>query len=209
MSDLPPGPNPFGSLRPRHVWVYAGFWFRVLAWGIDAFILIVLSGIARALLAPSLTVTLMNTGPGSGKYQISDIVQADYVPSDYGYSYHTYSYHLLQPTWHGHGFYEILRFALWALYYILFESSRLQATPGKLACHMRVTDLAGRKISPGRAAGRYFGHILSFMLMGLGCLMVLWTRRKQALHDMLAGTCVIRRQEEALVTFAPPATPPA
>ncbi|ACI51006.1 RDD domain containing protein [Gluconacetobacter diazotrophicus PA1 5] len=202
MSDLPPGTNPFGSLRPHFVWVYAGFWFRVLAWWIDAFILTMLGWVTRLLFAPSLSVTLMNSGPGTGKYQISDIVQASYVPADYAYSYTT-----IQPVWHwhGHGFYEIAQFVLPALYYILFESSPLQATPGKRACHMRVTDLMGRRIGIGRAAARFFGHFLSFMLMGLGYLMVLWTRRKQALHDLLAGTCVIRRQEEALVSFAPPA----
>lgn len=206
MSDLPPGSDPFasrspyvppGRVEPRSVWVYAGFWFRVLAWGIDACIISVAGWVVGLLLSPSLTVTLMNSGPGVGKYQISDLVRVSDIPAEY-------SYQFIHPAWHGSGLYELVQFILPALYYILFESSRLQATPGKMACRMRVTDIHGSRITIGRAAGRYFGKFLSFILMGIGFLMVMWTARKQGLHDLLAGTCVIRRQEEALVNFAPP-----
>ncbi|MBB2203783.1 RDD family protein [Gluconacetobacter takamatsuzukensis] len=203
MSDVPPLSDPFGSLHPRHVWVYAGFWFRTLAWIIDACILSVLGGIMRILVAPSLTVTLTNGGAAADKYQISDIVRISDVtttlPVDYSYSYSGF-----HPTWHGNGVYEILQLLLPALYYVLFESSRLQGTPGKRVCRMRVTDLHGRQIGFGRATVRYVGHFLSILTLGLGFLMVVWTRRRQALHDLLAGTCVIRSQEEALVSFTPP-----
>ncbi|MBB2168986.1 RDD family protein [Gluconacetobacter aggeris] len=204
MPDVPPLSDPFGSLHPRHVWVYAGFWFRALAWVIDAFILSVLGAIMRLLLSPSLTVTLTNGGSASDKYQISDIIRVSDVIRDVPVDY-SYSYSGFHPTWHGNGLYEILQLLLPALYYILFESSRLQGTPGKRACHMRVADLHGQRIGIGRAALRYFGHFLSVLTLGLGFLMVVWTRRKQTLHDLLAGTCVIRRQEEALVSFTPPA----
>ncbi|GBQ30368.1 RDD family protein [Gluconacetobacter sacchari] len=203
MPDVPPLSDPFGSLHPRYVWVYAGFWFRVLAWIIDAVILKVLSWGVSLLIAPSLTLTVINGNAPASRYEISDIVRisdvARAVPADYAYSYGTF-----HPTWHGNGVYELLQFVLPALYYILFESSRLQATPGKRACRMRVADLQGARIGIGRATVRYFGHILSVLTLGLGFLMVTWTRRKQALHDLLAGTCVIRQQDEALVSFTPP-----
>ncbi|HEX4966512.1 MAG TPA: protein kinase [Thermoanaerobaculia bacterium] len=77
------------------------------------------------------------------------------------------------------------------LYYALFESSSLTATPGKRALGMRVTDLEGRRISFGRATGRYFGKILSGIL-GLGFLAMLWSPRKQCLHDQIAGCLVLR-----------------
>jgi len=81
--------------------------------------------------------------------------------------------------------------AVW-LYFALFESSSLQATPGKLALGLRVTDDQGRRIGFGRATGRYFGKIISGLILCIGYMMAGWTRRKQALHGMMAGCCVVR-----------------
>lgn len=83
--------------------------------------------------------------------------------------------------------------AVWWVYYALFESSTLQATPGKLALALRVTDLQGRRLGFGRASGRFFGKIVSRLILDIGYMMAGWTERKQALHDMMAGTCVVRR----------------
>lgn len=84
--------------------------------------------------------------------------------------------------------------AIW-LYFALFESSHLQATPGKLALGLRVTDLRGNRIGFGRATGRYFGKIISGLILDIGYMMAGWTGRKQALHDMMAGCCVVRKSE--------------
>lgn len=78
------------------------------------------------------------------------------------------------------------------LYYAFMESSREQATLGKKALGLRVTDLDGKQISFWRATGRYFGKIVSTLILLIGYLMVIWTRRKQALHDMMAGTLILR-----------------
>jgi uncharacterized RDD family membrane protein YckC len=78
------------------------------------------------------------------------------------------------------------------LYYALLESSSKQATVGKMALGIRVTDLDGGRISFGRATGRYFGKFLSGLILGIGFLMAAFTERKQALHDLLAGTLVVR-----------------
>jgi len=72
------------------------------------------------------------------------------------------------------------------------ESSVKQATLGKMALEMRVTDLAGRRISFGRATGRHFGKYLSALFLGIGFLMVGFSQMKQGLHDMMAGTLVVR-----------------
>jgi uncharacterized RDD family membrane protein YckC len=61
-----------------------------------------------------------------------------------------------------------------------------------MALGIRVTDLDGGRISFGRATGRYFGKILSGLILGIGFLMAAFTERKQALHDLLAGTLVVR-----------------
>ena len=80
------------------------------------------------------------------------------------------------------------------LYFAWFESSRLMATPGKLALGLRVTDLDGRSIGFGRASARYFARILSNLTLGVGYVMAGFTARKQALHDLVAGTLVQRRR---------------
>src|SRR5579863_8192625 len=80
------------------------------------------------------------------------------------------------------------------LYYALMESSSAQATLGKLVVGIKVTDEAGGRITFGRATGRYFAHILTGFTLGVGYAMVVFTRHRQALHDMIAGTFVVRRE---------------
>ena len=79
------------------------------------------------------------------------------------------------------------------LYSALFESAPAQATPGKMALGIKVVDLAGQRISFGRASGRFFGKIISSMILDIGYMLAGWTERKQALHDMMAGTLVVFR----------------
>ncbi len=78
------------------------------------------------------------------------------------------------------------------LYFALMESSKQQATLGKMALSLKVTDMEGNKISFGRATGRYFGKILSGMIFMIGYILAGLTEKKQALHDMIAGCLVIR-----------------
>ncbi|HSX11920.1 MAG TPA: RDD family protein [Rhabdochlamydiaceae bacterium] len=75
------------------------------------------------------------------------------------------------------------------MYYALFESSKMQATVGKYILGLQVTTLTGERLSFGRATGRYFGKFLSQIT--LGYLLVLMTKKKQALHDKLASTIII------------------
>jgi uncharacterized RDD family membrane protein YckC len=88
-----------------------------------------------------------------------------------------------------YGIFEIV--ARW-LYFALMESSSWQATLGKRLLGIRVTSLDGQRIGFGRATGRYFGKILSALILFVGFIMAGLTERKQALHDMLAGTLVVR-----------------
>jgi uncharacterized RDD family membrane protein YckC len=54
-----------------------------------------------------------------------------------------------------------------------------------------VTDLYGRRISVGRSLGRYMGKFLSSFFM-IGYPMAAFTEKKQALHDMMASTLVVK-----------------
>jgi uncharacterized RDD family membrane protein YckC len=84
-----------------------------------------------------------------------------------------------------------LVFSVSGAYSVLSESSALQGTLGKRALGLRVTDLNGRRIRFGRAVGRYLAHILSTWLWFAGFIMAAFTSRRQALHDILAGTLVV------------------
>lgn len=79
------------------------------------------------------------------------------------------------------------------LYYAYMESSTSQATFGKQAMGIYVTDINGQRISFLRATGRYFGKYLSALILGIGFIMAAFTARKQALHDLLASTLVLSR----------------
>lgn len=76
------------------------------------------------------------------------------------------------------------------LYYALMESSPTQATLGKMALGIVVTDMYGNRVSFGRATGRYFGKIISTIILFIGYLMIAFTEKKQGLHDIMADTLV-------------------
>jgi uncharacterized RDD family membrane protein YckC len=77
------------------------------------------------------------------------------------------------------------------VYFAYQESSEAQATIGKRALGIIVTDEAGNRISFGRATGRYFAKIISALIILIGFIMIAFTRKKQGLHDMVAGTLVV------------------
>jgi uncharacterized RDD family membrane protein YckC len=80
------------------------------------------------------------------------------------------------------------------LYSSFMTSSRRQATFGKQWMHLKVTNLEGDRISFLQATGRHFAKFLStFILLG-GFVMAAFTRHKQTLHDLAAGTFVVRTE---------------
>ena len=147
---------------------YAGFWLRFVAWFIDRIVLQFAGGILTLPLAGSIGIReLMRTHPSTPE---------DLFP-------------LIAAM---RKFFLIILVLEW-LYYALLESSAWQATLGKKALGLEVTDLAGVRITFGRATGRYFARYISFFTLGIGYLMAGFTEKKQALHDMIAGTLVIRK----------------
>jgi uncharacterized RDD family membrane protein YckC len=81
----------------------------------------------------------------------------------------------------------------WLVYYAAMESSSNQATVGKMALGIQVTDLEGNRISFGKALGRNLAKILSALIFYIGFIMAAFTAKKQALHDMIAGTLVVKK----------------
>lgn len=86
----------------------------------------------------------------------------------------------------------LLLFVIAWLYFALMESSKYQATLGKKLMKIKVVDLNGERISFSKATGRFFGKLLSRLLLGLGFLMMLFTKKRQCLHDKMTATVVIK-----------------
>jgi len=150
---------------------YAGFWRRLVAYFIDKIILSVLSLI---LILPLVTIVGLGTLTNPEFDSSSSVA---FLMAIVG-AYFALIFLILIAEW---------------LYFALMESKK-GATLGKMAMSLRVTDLQGNPISFGRATGRYFGKILSGLILCVGYMMAGWTQQKQALHDILAGSLVVTKR---------------
>ncbi len=153
-----------GIIRRRAV--YAGFWFRAVAFVFDS--LILGAALAFTILKP--------------------ILDNNHVGTSWQDALKFYSSGSRQAT----ALAFLLQLIVW-LYFASFESSSWQATPGKKLLGLVVTDLEGKRISFVRATGRCFGKIISQFTLFIGYLMAGVTAKKQALHDMIAGCLVLRK----------------
>lgn len=79
-------------------------------------------------------------------------------------------------------------------YHAGMQASPLQATLGKLALRIKVTDGAGRRMGAVLAIARYFATWLSALVLGIGFLIAAFTARRRALHDIACNTLVVNRE---------------
>ena len=86
----------------------------------------------------------------------------------------------------------IVSFVMGVAYFVVLESGPWQATLGKKALGLIVTDENGNRISWLRALGRYFAKILSALILLIGFIMVAFTDRKQGWHDIICSTLVVK-----------------
>jgi uncharacterized RDD family membrane protein YckC len=96
------------------------------------------------------------------------------------------------------GFGWVAVFVLPWVYEAVMLSSEHQATFGKMALGIVVTDTVGRRLTFGRAAGRHFAKYLSALILFIGFLMAAFTEKKQALHDILAETLVVNKPSSVI-----------
>jgi uncharacterized RDD family membrane protein YckC len=169
--------SPYGSCR-RHstsAWGFgAGFWLRVLAYLMDAAILAVFA-------IPIVVGAAMAMGLGGILARI---------PRDGDPFLNGLPPIFLLFVW----FCVLLGVCGTWLYYALLESSEWQGTAGKKALGLIVTDMQGRRVTFARASGRHFGKIVtSFIPLGIGYAMAGFTQKRQALHDILASSLVLRK----------------
>ena len=165
--------------QPAPVVAYAGFWLRFVAWLLDGLIL----GVPTAII---ILIIVLSTGFGTFLHNLPNAPNPpnpDEVANALGAGF----------------ILAIIMVSLLAvigkwLYFAGFESSSWQATPGKKVLNLAVTDLTGARVSFGRATGRFFAKIVTNLIpLGIGYILAGITERKQALHDMIASTLVLRR----------------
>ncbi len=172
---LPP-PPPQQQVAAAVPVLYAGFWLRLVADIIDNLILDIPTGFLFFLLFAGMMPMLV-----SARAQENPMaVVVMFLP-------------------------RILTLALisvvgrW-LYWSLMEASTWQATLGKKALGLYVTDMEGRRTTFGRTSGRYWAGrgitivpYLGWLYYLISCIMAGLTERKQALHDMIANCLVLRK----------------
>lgn len=159
---------------------YAGFWKRFLAYIIDGIII----NIALSILLIPLFIVL---GIGVFSQEFGDMGEFVALRSDPSQSEILIAGAIIMTIL----IFMLTSFVVNWLYYAIMESSTRQATLGKMAVGLIVTDIGGNRISFGRASGRFFGKILSGAILNIGYIMAAFTQKKQALHDMLADCIVI------------------
>ena len=149
---------------------YAGFWRRLAAWLLD-FVILQIAFIAIGLAIGVVVGIFMAV---RGQTEIPNFKESPWI--------------------------NLLGVLVAWFYFAGFESSSYQATPGKMALGIQVTDLHGRRISFARATGRHFAKILSALLLLIGFLMIAFTREKQGLHDIIAGCLVLKKKRRLRAT---------
>ena len=142
---------------------YAGFWKRFLASFLDIIFLIVISVIFM-ISATALQIPFCNL--------------------DYIFHSHKTNEEVYKIT-------IIIIIFMW-LYFASFESSKKQATFGKMALRIKVVDMRGRRISFAKASGRFFVKLMNGMVYYLiDIVMIIFSAKKRTLYDMLSDSLVI------------------
>jgi len=161
-----------------HSVTYAGFWLRLVAHFIDGLIL----GVAIfAVLIPLLFLTGLVATLERLPHRIEGM-EGQPNPAVIGAIFSLIF-----------TFVAVAVLIQW-LYYAYLESGEKQGTWGKQALGLYVTDGEAKRISFGRASGRFFAKIITGLIpLGIGYIMAGFTEKKQALHDMIAGCLVLRR----------------
>ncbi|MGH9737939.1 MAG: RDD family protein [Candidatus Acidiferrales bacterium] len=172
---LPPPPLPPQAQTAAPIGVlYAGFWLRVVAAIIDYLILgIPYSAICVAVFAGALPELMrMQAEPM--------VVLVTFLPRII--------------------FIAVLYIVGAWLYWAGMEGSKWQATLGKKALGLYVTDMEGHPATFGRTSGRFWAGrgigivpYLGGLYFLISCIMAGFTERKQALHDMIANCLVLRK----------------
>jgi uncharacterized RDD family membrane protein YckC len=148
------------------------FWLRFVAYIIDAIVL-------ALCFIPVVILIVFVTGAGAALTHLSNHTDDAVFPAVFV----TFLLVLI----------PILVCGEW-LYFAGMESSTWQATLGKRAIGLIVTDMEGKRLTFAHASGRFFAKIITGLVpLAIGWIMAGFTEKKQALHDFIAATLVLKR----------------
>ena len=150
---------------------HAGFWRRAAAYAIDFFPVVLLTGSAFYLfLGFNETWAAYRAEPGNLEARAKFLMERNWIRDS--------------------------SFLVWLVYSALMEASALQGTLGKAAMRLRVVGPSGGRLTLARSIGRNLAKLLSYLPVGLGFLWVAFSKEKNAWHDKLAKTSVVRYESE-------------
>ena len=150
---------------------FGGFWIRFVAIVIDALVL----GVAQTLIIAPIMAAL--------GFAVSSPAMMD--PED--------GMAAFSALMGAMGLIQVVSLVVGWLYFALMQSSKYQATLGKMALGLKVVDSEGMRLSFGKASLRYIGKFVSSLVLMIGYIIAAFNPKKQALHDMIAGTYVIKK----------------
>jgi uncharacterized RDD family membrane protein YckC len=156
------------------VGVYAGLGRRLIAFIIDIILILVFDLVAAGTLGlfrgfQNLVYYMQGVSP-------ADLTNEGTTAALFGSILAAYGLTLIVVPW---------------LYYAGFESSRSQATPGKVLMNLVVTDMHGNKPTFARTSLRFFWKYISALIVFIGFIMIGFTQKHQGLHDRLSGCLVL------------------
>ena len=149
-------------------------WKRAASWAVDGLLLGLLGALLISLVARMGGLSAESAGPTSRQTGLDWLLDAA-------------SNHL------GLVFPTLVVLAAASFVHATLGHALMGATLGKRLLGLQVVGRDGRRPTLGRSAVRSGLSLLSFLLLGLGCLLALFTVSGRALHDYLAGTYVVER----------------
>jgi uncharacterized RDD family membrane protein YckC len=155
---------------------YAGFWLRFVAYVIDYIIIYVVQSFLFVPLLGLLGLSFATQmGDPENMTEAEAIGMAGSMMAVAGTTF-------------------LLSAIIGILYWTLMESSKYQATVGKMALGLKVTDMDGKNLDFVKALIRNICKIISGMILGIGYIMAGFTDKKQGLHDIIASTLVVKKE---------------
>lgn len=148
---------------------YAGFWRRFLAFFVDTFILNLIGMVLQTLLGKNPIEMFLNMNSLEELQEFQNSASTTVI--------------------------SLMGLIVGLFYYSIFYVNYDGATPGKRLMAIKVIRDDGSKVTYPVIFIRYLSSFISPFIMGIGYLMVFWDRKKQALHDKIAKTVVVKTEE--------------
>lgn len=151
---------------------YANIWDRYWAYFVDAAILLIITTVIQFL-------------AGHNVYQQLKNIEsfADFNK-------------LQQGPW------VLINYLIVFIYFVFFNANYQGATPGKKLLGIKIVKEDQTPLTYTSAIARQFGFLVSSFTFGIGFLIAFFDKRKQALHDKIAGTIVIKTHHQARLLIA-------